>query len=109
MPRDPSDGIGYLDEIAVRIAEIDGADSAVGAGAFDGSFLDCNIGCFQMRDDLGECCFGDKAEIRRTRYRLVGFGIEFAPGLVKVDLLIAEFQRLAALGNVSTDMPRVRR
>ena len=49
-----------------------------------------------MRDDGIERRRRDQAEVRRTRRRACGFGLEFTTGLMQVEFLGAEFQRRAS-------------
>lgn len=49
-----------------------------------------------MSDDIGKRCLGDEAEIAGAGCGVSRLGFEFVADLVQVDLLPAEFQRLAA-------------
>src|SRR6266496_5077536 len=79
-----------LDQIAVRIAEIDGKDRPRRARARDRA-LDHRhaLGC-KMSDELGQRDRRDEAQVSRARRRVLRLRFEFAAALVQIDLLAAE-------------------
>jgi hypothetical protein len=93
-----------LDEIAVGIAEVDGANGADRPGARAGT-LDHRVAerC-QLFADLDERLLGDKAQIGATWHGMVGLRLKLVASDVQVDLVAAEMQRLAALSKVTRRM-----
>src|SRR5262249_21750094 len=86
-----------LDEVLVRVADIDRLDRPDGAGARSRSGDDRHLATLQVRDDLGDRHLGDEAQIARARGRPVGDETGDVVGRVQVDLLLAEAQRGASL------------
>ena len=85
--------VADLDEVAVRVADVDAADGAGSAGARDGAFLDGHAVGGQVRAHRGQWVGGDQADIRAARHGPGRLGLEFLPCLVQVDLRVAEPQR----------------
>src|SRR5271165_7160268 len=87
-----------LDQVAVRVAEIDGCHRTEGAVAPDRSELDGNHALHQARDDLVDRPKGVQAKIAgpwRWPFRL---GLEGPIDLMHIDLLLAELERRRRAG-----------
>src|SRR5579872_5083305 len=89
--------IGDFDQIPVRVADIDRDQRARRALALDRPDFDRDAAATEMLDHLRHRSFGDETEVAGAGRRLLGLGLELMAGAVKVDLLVAEAQRLAPL------------
>src|SRR4051794_4696591 len=86
-----------LDQVLVRVANVDRLDRADGAGAWSRPGDDRHVALLQMRDDLGEGRRGDEAQIGGAGRGSIGDQAGDVVGRVQIDLLLAEAQRGAAL------------
>jgi hypothetical protein len=89
--------VGNLDEVVVGVADVDGAELADRANAFDRPFLDVNAEGGEVFDDFFDGVEGDEAEVGGAGCGVRSLGVEFVAALVEVDLLIAELEGLAAV------------
>jgi hypothetical protein len=87
---------GHLDKILVGIPEVDGLNWTRCSGSSNRSFEDFDFTSGQLRDYFGKGSTGHEADIGRSRCRVSGLGLEFAPGLMKIYLLSTERQRPTA-------------
>src|SRR5262249_46313598 len=85
--------IGDLDQVVVRVAEIDGSQRPDGAGTSDGTVLDGDAEAVQPLDDGLERLIRDDAEVAGSRRRVASLRLELVPGFVQVDLLLADLER----------------
>ena len=83
--------------MAVRIAEVDGAQRRASADLVNGTELDLDRASPQVRRDSFERNVGREAEVDRARCRPARLWLELTTGLVQVQLLIAERERSPSL------------
>jgi hypothetical protein len=86
-----------LDQIPVRIPDVYGQDWPCGAGSAHRPFLDGHLQAFQMLNHLTKREGADEAQIDRTRQGSAGFGFEFFPLLMQIELLGAELESLPSV------------
>src|SRR4051794_28796091 len=84
-----------LDQILVRVADVDTADRSEGPGAVDRALLDRDALGREALDHRLQRVVGDEAQVGAPRGRVEGLGLELLPGLMKVDLVAAEGERPA--------------
>ncbi len=94
-----SEGLGLtvvcdLDEVVVRVSEVDGSDRADGASACNWTLQDGHATLTKVVDDLDERRGCNQADVCRTWSRRVSLGLELLAPLVEVDLLLREAQGL---------------
>src|ERR1700744_1698634 len=74
-----------LDEIAVGVAEIDGAELAAGADAIDGAAFDGDVLRLKLGDDLRDGRGGQETKVGGAGRGRVGLGLVLGAVLVQVD------------------------
>ena len=82
----------YLDEVAVRVSEVDGTQRSKGTPSRDGTVHNWNILRAEVRKDIAERNGREDTEIGRPNRRSVGFRWGRGRAVLKVDLLIPEAQ-----------------
>src|SRR2546429_5790723 len=82
-----------LHEVEIRIAHVDRAYRADGAGLLHRTLDDLDLRCLELLDHRIERYGRDEAEIERSRHRDVRLRLELAPPFMQVDLLPAEAER----------------
>src|ERR1019366_8801439 len=93
--RRTSGGLGNLDQVLIRIADVDRTQRKARAGALYRPELDRNIRLAQLRDYLIQRPVGEETDVQRSRRRIRGIAVGYRALVVQVDLLLAETQRLA--------------
>ena len=88
-----SDLLGKLHEIAVGIAHVDRPQRTDGPGAIDRALLDRDANVAEVRDHCLDRAVDEQAEIAGAWQRRGGVRLELCPGLMEIDLLVAEAQR----------------
>lgn len=91
------DGDGNLNQIAVGIAQINGAKFPDGAVAFDRARFDVDFLLFQILHHGVERGRREEAEVGGSRRWMRRFGFELMSALVQVQSLDAEGERFAAV------------
>lgn len=81
---------GNLDQVPVRVADIDRQDRPLCPGARDWPLLDENPRKVEFLDDRFHGKRRDQAQVGRPRHRAGCLGFELAPRLVQVELLAAK-------------------
>src|SRR3546814_16763960 len=76
------DAVGNLDQILVRIAEIDRQQRPGGAGAPHRSFKDRRAARLQMRDHVLQRPAGQEAQVGAAGQRMRRLRLEFPPGQI---------------------------
>src|SRR5476649_835754 len=92
-----SGGLGNLDQILIRIADVDRAQGKARAGARYRPEFNRNIRRAQLRDHLVQRPVREETNVQRSRRRMRGIAVGHRALVVEVDLLLAETQRLAPL------------
>jgi hypothetical protein len=98
-----SEGLGLtvvcdLDEVVVRVSEVDGSDGADGSRAFYRTFQDAYATLPKVAYDLDEWCGSNQTDVCRTGSRRVSLRLKLPALLVKVNLLLPEAQCLPPSG-----------
>src|SRR5215469_189413 len=84
--------ISNFDQVAIGIANIDGANPAHGSVAFDRACLKVDTKFGDVADDLVERSAGDETEVGRAWHGMGSVGLDLVTALVKLDRLRAEGQ-----------------
>ena len=87
----------YFDEVAVRVAEVDGTQRSKGTPSRDRTGHNRHMLSAQVRKDIAERNGRDDTEVRRPNRGSLGFRWGLGPAVLKVDLLIPEAQRIPRL------------
>jgi hypothetical protein len=98
-----------LDQVLVRIAEVDAEDGAGGAGAFDRALLDGDAARGEVLDHLVQRADGDEAQVGAAGRGTVGLRLELLADPVQIDLAVAEGQGASAAGPDDSDRAEDRR
>lgn len=88
--------VGHLDQVSIRIPEVDGQDRPRRARALHRSLHDGHPGGLEMGHHVRKRHRRQEAQIGRARRRPRRLGFKLAALLVQVDLLAAKLERLAA-------------
>jgi hypothetical protein len=87
----------YLDEVAVRVTEVDGTQRSKGTTSRDRTGHNWNTLRAQVRKDIIERNGGDDTEVGRPNRGRFGFCRSRGRTVLKVDLLISEAQCIPRL------------
>ena len=91
----PAEVVADLDEVAVRIPDVDAEQSADCAGAFHGTVLDGHTMSVEFGTYVRESIVRDEADVGAARCGTLRLGLELLADLVEVDLTPSEGQRLS--------------
>lgn len=87
------DVVGYLDQVFIRIPEVNRNDVATRAAAWYRPVDDLDAAGFEFCHDLVHRIVDDKTQIGAARLHPAGPGFEFPTALVQVDFLFTEAER----------------
>jgi hypothetical protein len=90
--------VGELDEIVVRVTDVEGTDRTVGSKTVHWALFDGYVEVAELGGDLIERSSDNQAEVGRARPRLRSVRDELVAMLVEIDLLVAQVHGAAPIG-----------